>query len=265
VLGAERPSCRSADLPPGFRAEDVTLRASDGIALEAYFLPAPGRPAVLLLHGNGNCKADMAKYARFLRPAGYAVLAFDFRGQGNSEGTRVTYGREELRDVRAALDFLEAASYDSIALIGTSLGGGIAILAGARFDDVDAVVADAAFSDVEGVVRHQARRRGLGLPPLAMSALMSLVRFDATLRYRSNYLPCDPVDVVGEIAPRPLLIVHGDRDTYIPVSQARRNAREAGVGSEFWILEGHSHSAFIWGHVPRYPERVLRFLGNALD
>ncbi|MFZ2259310.1 MAG: alpha/beta hydrolase [Luteococcus japonicus] len=70
-----------------------------------------------------------------------------------------------------------------------------------------------------------------------------------------------PVDVVAEIAPRPLLIVHGTHDHVIPVEHAHRLADAAGDGCELRIVDGVDHCGAYFADRPGYIERAAGFLG----
>src|SRR5699024_3154616 len=96
----------------------------------------PPYPAVVACSGYEGLKViHPERFARALTPHGYAVLAFDYRGQGASEGER---GRlvpqEEAEDVRAVVGRLQGVpevDADRIALLGWGLGGGVVVAAAA--------------------------------------------------------------------------------------------------------------------------------------
>jgi putative redox protein len=56
-----------------------------------------------------------------------------------------------------------------------------------------------------------------------------------------SFLPVTPVDHVGEIAPRPLIIIHGSEDDVVPLSHARRMFEKAGEPKELKVIEGAGH------------------------
>ncbi len=87
--------------------EPVRFPASDGLMLEGWWFPAPGAaPAIVVCHGAGKSKASVVDLALRLHREGFAVLAFDFRAHGSSEGTVSTLGYAEKRDVVGAVDFV---------------------------------------------------------------------------------------------------------------------------------------------------------------
>lgn len=143
---------------PSLPGEPVELKTVDGWALKAMFAPSvPGKMTLLLLHGTGQRKEDWKRLAFPLTRAGYGVLAVDLRGHGES---RVSPSGEELtwkklratptandfadmsRDAEAAVGWLagQGVPEDSIGLIGSEVGGSIAIRYAATHQKVPLVV-----------------------------------------------------------------------------------------------------------------------------
>lgn len=111
--------------------EDFTLKTKDGLELHAWFFPGDKTtntvgPVVLYCHGNGgNISHRLAVYEVMLQ-TGAAVMAFDYRGYGQSGGRPGEEGT--YRDTEAAYDWLIQRGYSAtnIIVFGESLGGGIA-------------------------------------------------------------------------------------------------------------------------------------------
>lgn len=136
---------------------------SEGIRLAGnLWLPAGHEagervPGLLLVHGWGGVKAHLnAAYAPQFSALGMAVLTFDYRGWGDSEGARVrsrdgkitevrelTDPRAFLEDIRNALAYLmgePSVEADRLAIWGTSLGGGLAVHTAAEFPQIKTVI-----------------------------------------------------------------------------------------------------------------------------
>jgi dienelactone hydrolase len=131
-------------------AEEVTIRSEDGFALRgSYYAAGKPGPCVLLLH---QCNRDRTAYADLgpaLAAAGLHVLAFDFRGFGESKSDEAAdfhKQSEELwprfaEDVEAALAFLlsrPGVDANRIGILGASCGGSQALLAANRRPEVRA-------------------------------------------------------------------------------------------------------------------------------
>jgi pimeloyl-ACP methyl ester carboxylesterase len=142
-------------LPVPAGAEAVQLTTADWVTLAAlYYPPAqPAAPGVLLLHMREGRKENWTSFAQLLQENGYAVLAVDFRGHGQSRGVVNWFGAD--RDVRAAYDFLAGrpeVDPGRIALIGASIGTQEAIsFAGLHPDQVRGVAMLSSFAsrDIE--------------------------------------------------------------------------------------------------------------------
>jgi pimeloyl-ACP methyl ester carboxylesterase len=140
-------------------AEDVVLRADDGVRLAAWLIPAmtsrptADTPAVVLLHGYPANKADLLPVAGALHSR-FAVLLVDFRYFGQSEGRATTLGFRERADLRRAVDALAQRGYTRIGVFGYSLGGAVAILGAADDARIRAVAAWAPFADVRVLARE---------------------------------------------------------------------------------------------------------------
>ncbi len=123
-------------IPAG--AEAVRLTTADGVALAAlyYTPPAEAAPGVLLLHQRGGRKENWTSFAQLLQKSGYAVLAVDFRGHGQSKGVVNWWGADQ--DVITAFDYLKArpeVDPQRMALIGASIGTQEAITFAAAHPD----------------------------------------------------------------------------------------------------------------------------------
>lgn len=169
--------------------------------------------------------------------AGWAVLTFNFRGAGESGGDFSLAGW--LADVHAAVGRLrEEPDVAGTWLVGASTGGSLAICAAAEDPEIRGVATLASRSDFAdwadeptrfldharavGVIRHQRFPED----PDAWGRELHEIR---------------PLDVVGKLPPRPLLLIHGDDDDVVPPGDARDLAEAYGEGVELRILKGAGH------------------------
>ena len=125
---------RAHDVTPrqlGLAFEDLTLTAEDGVRIHAWYLPPPGEPrwTVLFAHGNAGNVSHRLDRALFLQSRlGAAVLLFDYRGYGRSEGSPDEEGT--YRDARAAHRWLveeKRVPPDRLVIFGESLGSAVAL------------------------------------------------------------------------------------------------------------------------------------------
>jgi uncharacterized protein len=264
VITRPRRSQPAAAREVAAELEDVTFRTSDGLTLHGWYWPTPqARAALVVAHGFGMTRVELLELARGLRSCGYAILLFDFRAHGASEGRRSTMGFQEAEDIVAGVHFLLGRPDlrgCSIGVLGISMGGAAALLATAREPAIGAVVADSAFATL-----HEVAAGGLRalyrLPPFPFAPL--IVRFGEALtghRIAANR----PVDAVAAIAPRPLLLIHGVQDRLIPLSNAQALYAAASAPRELWVVPDVGHASAHHQMPDEYLARVDTFFGRAL-
>jgi pimeloyl-ACP methyl ester carboxylesterase len=263
------------------------LRARDGVRLAARLVPADAtadwqtdaHEAVLLLHGySGSIAPDLVEYAPFLRRTA-AVLGLDFRGHGDSDDGPTTFGLLEVEDVGGALAWLGERGIRRVALVGTSLGGIVALTSVAVLGDgtlpaadagpdeprdiepaprprIVAVVADSVAPElavpVAGRLRGPARR-------FLADRLFDLV----TRRLGADPRATEPRRIIGLVEPVPLLLIHGDADATVPLADGDRLAALAGPAAEHWVAPGADHSKAHATDPMAYERRVGAFLRAA--
>lgn len=100
---------------------------------------ATRRDGIVLAHGSASDMRVWFPFAQTLARDGYAVLAFDFRGYGQSKGSRRPESYPD--DVEGAVDVLYATGSDRVAVIGTEVGGTAGVVGAARWPGVVTAVA----------------------------------------------------------------------------------------------------------------------------
>ena len=249
---------------PGLRPEPVTLPSGTGIALAGTFFPGAGRAAIVVSHGYGNDQGEVLPLAAFLQRAGYGVFTYDMRHRGGSGGDAITMGALEQHDLVSVIDYLAArpdVDPDRIGALGVSLGGATTILAAARDPRIRAVVDDCGFADVESATAT-AFEHFIGLPAFPFAPLTVAI---SERRIGHSVSASRPVDVVGRISPRPLLIIHGLADEQVPPDHSRRLFAAAGEPKELWLVEGAGHGLSKWERDPgEYERRVVAFFRQHL-
>jgi dipeptidyl aminopeptidase/acylaminoacyl peptidase len=268
----------------GLAYRDVTFPSrTDGLQLRGWFIPGTlpngqltAKRTIVFVHGNdGNRMAPdnglLDLSAAFARH-GFAVLAFDLRGQGESPPAVMTWGVLEQRDVLGAVDFLRSGSLPYpelgrprvIGAWGLSLGAVSVLFAAVHEPALQAIVADTAYADALPILEREIPKRG-GFP----AGLTPGVLIAAGLINGINYYDIRPVDVVASLAPRPLYFIHGDHDDFTPPSDmdklvsAARSAPNAQVQS--WLVPGmrpHAHAFKVAGEA--YVTRVVAFFEATL-
>jgi uncharacterized protein len=262
-------------------AEDVRFPASDGLKLAGCYW-ATGRPrrgVVLFGLEFGSNRWSCRQYCQHLVDSGFDVFAFESRNQGDSDSQP---GYEplqwvtdhEVRDTEAALAYLEGrpdADPRGVGFFGISKGGGAGLIAASRNPYVRCSVTDGVFGTYTTLVpymRHWFRIYNSqysiqGLLPSWYYGLIGLVALRGIGRARHCRFPhLEPA--VAQLSPRPLLMIHGEGDTYIKVDMARAVYRRAGEPREFWLVPGAKHNQGLQVAGDEYRRRVLEFFEQNL-
>jgi dipeptidyl aminopeptidase/acylaminoacyl peptidase len=272
-----------AALTPPLDYREVSFPArEDNLTIRGWLIPGllpNGRQTLdrtlILIHGTRQNRTDPAMGLLDLSAAlvhrGFAVLAFDMRGMGASDPAPISFGQFEQRDVLGAVDFLRAGSLpypqlDAPRVIGgwgVSMGAATLLLAAAREPAIAAVVSDSAYADIAPLLEREVPKQG-DVPgfftPGAFLAGRAL--------YGVDYYDVRPVDAVARVAPRPLLLIHGSADHYVP--PADQDALDAAASApndahvDSWRVAGADHAQAYHTAGQEYVTRVVGFFSDAL-
>lgn len=234
----------------------------EGARLAAWHVPSPGaRAGIVLCHGHNDCRTQFLRLLRPLHAAGLHVLLFDFRAMGFSGGRHCTYGHREREDVLAAVRTLRAeAGIEQVGLLGYSMGGATALLAAADDPSIAAVVTDCAFARMEDMVEQ----RFAVLPPVLRAPIAESVRHWGVQWSGAVVADVDPEAAVRAWHPRPLLVIHGDRDRVIPPEHGERLAAAGGSDAELWMVPNAPHVGCRRVAGGEYSRRVTGFFRQHL-
>jgi dipeptidyl aminopeptidase/acylaminoacyl peptidase len=238
--------------------ENISFTAPDGVKLRGWLIPAPNpRGTIIVCHGyTGECSPDL-EYAPLFHQYHYNTLYFDFRGHGMSDGNYTSVGYFERRDLLAAIDFLRARDIRRVGLFGLSMGGAIALSTALLSTSIIGVLSDSAFAELWHVVRQSVTKRGV---PTGLADFIGwLIVAIAGLRLRANLFSADPIRAVGRIAPRPLLLMHGENDDDVPIAESRTLYTAAHDPKEWWRVPHAAHREIEKVAPDEYPKRIIAF------
>src|SRR6266496_1591367 len=254
----------------------------DQVQLRGWYIPGvlpdgnlTSQRTIIMVHGTRtnrtDKKAGLLNLSGALARHGFAILAFDMRGAGESPPAPLSLGYFEQRDVLEAVDFLRSGPIPYPALgrprviggWGVSMGAATLMMAAAQAPAIRAVVSDSAYADIIPILEREVPKGG-HLPPLFTPGTL----FAANILYGIDYYAVRPEDVVANIAPRPILFIHGTSDTYVPPSNmdtlaaAARTAPNANV--QTWLVPGAAHAQSFNTEGTVYVDRVVAFYNAAL-
>jgi len=228
----------------------VALEA-EGIKLAGQlYLPGEGDqtpyPIVCVCHGIPARVPDPSDrgyplLAERICGEGFAVLIFNFRGSGASGGNLDLLGWT--RDLKAAIDYLWAlpgVDRSHLALFGFSGGAAVSIYVASQDKRVSSIVTCACpleftfltqADDPQSVIE---RFRSIG-------TIRDKDFPHSTEEWLSGFRLISPIKYVAQIAPRPLLLVHGSEDEVVAVTDAYRLYDEAREPKQIIIIDGAGH------------------------
>jgi pimeloyl-ACP methyl ester carboxylesterase len=272
------------------------LRLTGTISLPDGMGANEKRPAFMVLHGFGSTRhaGNVRGPCAMLNKLGYATLRFDMRGCGDSEGMRGNLiCLEQVSDTRNALTFLAThPNIDKarIGVLGSSFGAAVAVYAAGVDERVAACVSTSGWGNGETKFMWQHREPGEYNRFLAMLAegkrhrqrtgeAMMVKRYDivpipAHLRGHVIEKSADVMtaetaqsmfdfraeDVIGNISPRPCLLLHSSVDSVTPTEQSIDMFARAGMPTELHLISGTDHFMFAEGNL-----RVHRLVADWLD
>jgi len=208
----------------GYAYEDVMLTTADGVRIHGWHVTQAGaRFTVLFLHGNAGTIADRPRTLARLHELGANVLAIDYRGYGNSEGSPDENGT--YADASAAWTYLtetQGIAPADIVIYGRSLGGAVALELATRVVP-RALIVESTFSSLADMAREHYPYLPTGL----------LLRF--------KYPNLDHIRRVRA----PILVAHSDADALIPIAQAERLFAAAPEPKQFYRLRGGHNEGFV--------------------
>ncbi|MEO2012928.1 MAG: alpha/beta fold hydrolase [Fuerstiella sp.] len=264
---------------PDQTATLLSIPTSDGLKLSgSLYYPATESPGLVVFLPELNSDHWTAvTYARALMSAGFAVLSFDFRGQGNSDSQD---GYEpshwitefELTDIESVLAFIRddpKLSQLPLGMMGVSRGGSAAMLAVCRYPQVAAVVTDSGFTTMEMIHSFLNKFSRVIIPDWIFSRLPNW-HVNKTLRTsltRSEKArACRYVLLKSELAThtqQPVLLISGDRDSYVTPAVTRTIAAALGQEDNVWIVNKAKHNRSRAKCPDEYDQRIVEHFSNA--
>lgn len=222
----------------------------DGLKISGqFYLPEGGQapyPTVCVCHGIPTEKPDPSdkgypSFAERICHQGFAVLIFNFRGTGASGGNFDILGWT--RDLKAAIDYLftrPEVDKSRLSLLGFSGGATVSIYAASQDSRISGVVTCGCLAEFtflteadspQSVIDHFRR----------IGTIRDKDFPHSTSEWLNGFRLVSPVNYISRIAPRPLLLVHGNQDDMVPVTDAYKLYEKAGEPKQLIIVDGAGH------------------------
>jgi dienelactone hydrolase len=258
------PVCGGETMPP-MAHETISFPSSEfNRPTPAYFIPAErlnadgaGATVIVVPTGNAGRGDRMAEIAVY-HAGGFHVLTYSSRACVGRAANSLGY--KEAAQVGDALAYLGTrpdVDPNRIGIHGFSAGGAAAIMAAARFPALRAIVAEGGYHDFVAEVERNTPST-LWFAPL--------FRFGARLSYHvttgDDMSVLSPISVIGQIAPRPILLIYGTNEP--GVDSARLQQAAAGSNAQLWEVAGAGHGNYAQVAADEYVQRVTAVMMAAL-
>jgi fermentation-respiration switch protein FrsA (DUF1100 family) len=263
LMARRKPDAPASPVDVDLAFEDVEFRSGDGTLLRGWYIPAQtsNRTVVICPGANGSMDADVA-FLPWFHHLDLNVLIFDWRAHGRSDGQLTTLGYDERYDLIAAVEYARSRGALKIGVLGCSMGGSVALSTTAICPDIDAVAADSAYVHVVTAVAAGLGERGL--PDGLSYSIARIGLIAAGLRLGKNLFEADPVRWIDRIAPRPLLLIYGERDPFAPRVEVELLYRRAGEPKDIWRVPRAAHREIQALQPDAYRQRLTRFFEENL-
>lgn len=261
MLHPVRSPVQAADLALAQQAlhgdvQAISFATADGLLLQGWYKPSRTGAVVIFVHGGQGNRLWFLAQAQALAERGIGALLYDSRASGNSEGDTQTWGDLEQEDLIAALNWVSArpdADPRRLGAEGFSIGASTVCMVAASDPRIKAVVLHSLWSSLDDELSYKSGS--------ALSTWLLWLDF-----WWAGIDPdrVQPVQVIHQIAPRPLRLVasEGDHDTPMAVEQAL--FERAGEPKALWRIPGADHLDYRERGGDALRQGIAQFFAKAL-
>jgi len=240
--------------------EEITFLSSQfDTPIRGFFIPGDNGVTIILPPAFTSGRGGWLHEIAVLHQYGYSVLSYESR---SCMGQYVSLGYAEVTEVGDALNYLATrpdVDMEKVGIHGFSSAGATSIMAAARYPVLRAVLAEGGYHDF-GEQLHdnvQAQWPGLGM----LYEFGVRVGYRLTMGYDLSVL--SPISVIGQITPRPILLIYGTAEPALP--GARLQLAAAGANAQLWEVPGATHGSYWYTAPEEFERRVIAFYDSAFD
>ena len=254
----------------GLVANEKDVTTSDDFKIHIYEVEAntPSGVVIMLTGITGPSVTHFYGMSELLFENNYSSILVDVRGHGKSEGNRICFGLEETKDVQAVVDYINSEEkYKDIPIIvmGTSMGGAIAVNSASLIDDIDGLISIAAFSSWTDANIDMVELKGW--PRQVGIFFKPAVILYGWLSFGNDYFEYVPEKTIKNIGEKPVLFMQAVNDPEVSVNSFVRLYDAYGKDTEVWIRNNNHHFVVNSGiDNPREDEefcnKILNFLND---
>lgn len=238
---------------------DTFVIMDTGERHHALYVNKGSSKTAVILHGWRDCGINFLYLARLYEQLlGYNVVIPDFHAHGLSEGDRIQMGWHDRWDV---LQWLSLFQSDTMLVHGVSMGGATAMMISAEQipEGVKAIrfVVDCGYTSVWDEFKGELNNQ-FGLPAFPLMYTTSLL---CKMLYGWSFQEASAIEQVKRCQ-QPMLFIHGNSDTFVPIEMAYRLYEAKPSKKELWVTEGATHAMSYLKYKEEYLDRLKRFLNE---
>lgn len=245
--------------------KDVYIKSGDGLKLHATFLPNQNAKKVVIgFHGyTSQGMSDYIGLSDYYLKNGYAMLLPDARAHGESEGTYIGFGVEDRWDAIKWINWVisECGKDVQILLHGTSMGGATVLMTSGLMlpPQVKGIISDCAFTSAKAVFTHV-------LHSMYHMPAFPIIQIANVVNKRKAGYALDECNAAIEVkkADVPILLIHGDKDFFVPLSMCEEIYKNCKPGTVRLIVEGASHAESYYKETEKYEMALNEFIGGVI-
>jgi fermentation-respiration switch protein FrsA (DUF1100 family) len=258
-----RDQAKEVPSDTGMPYEEVTVTTADGLKLAGWFIPGENGATVIAQHGYRGHRGNMLWDAAMLHRHGYSVLLSTFRAHDKSEGEVITFGVQEVQDLEAWYQYLltrDDVDPARIGILGESMGGATGIRYTAQNPNIRALAVHSPFSSMKDTITKGVTKL-TGLPPFPF---VPMIQFWAEREAGIRIKDLDYTQSIGQISPRPVLIMQGGADDHVSIDSGQKQYDAAGEPKELWFEPTAGHHGLNDVAPEEYERRVVGFFDQYL-
>lgn len=245
--------------------EDVYRHSGDGLKLHATYFPGKDKKKlVICFHGyTSEGMNDYIGLSDYYLKHGFGMLLADERAHGKSEGEYIGFGYQDRIDALVWMNWAvkECGEDVQILLHGTSMGGATVLMAsGLQLpEQVKGIVSDCGFTSPKYVFTHVLHSM-YHLPAFPMIQIADYMN-----KKKAGY-GLDDCNSAREVkkAKIPILLIHGDADTFVPCSMCEEIYENCASPKKKLIVKGAAHAESYYKDTNAYESALNDFIGGII-
>lgn len=243
---------------------DTFILNPEGRKLHAVFAaaPEPTDKTAVIIHGytDNAIRMLMIGYL-YNKDLNYNILLPDLQGQGLSEGPAIQMGWKDRLDVLRWMDIANGIYGGNTRMIvhGISMGAAATMMVSGEKQPpfVKCFVEDSGYTDVWSEFSHELKEQ-FNLSPFPLLYAASWL---CHARYGWNFKEASSLNQVKKCR-LPMLFIHGDADTYVPVRMVYSLFEAKSEPKELWVVPGSTHAMSYKDYPQEYTARIEKFAGK---